>query len=169
MSMRAKLIRGLLSAAALLLVSQAAVAQIGLQIERVAGGSVTVGANVVFDTIVYSAGNVSYNNATGVITFNSAGRYLFNWWVAYQLVDASNPAATLALSSSQGDFLGGSSVSPSGQVVGMGIIDVSAAPVTVSLVNGSPGTLFYASSTPLKATLIVTEQLPPAPTPTPPP
>jgi len=49
---------------------------IALQIEKSTTGSVGVGSNVVFDTTVYSAGNISYNNATGVITFNEAGRYV---------------------------------------------------------------------------------------------
>lgn len=156
-----RLIRGLLAAVALLLLSRAAPAQIALQIERAAGGSAAITANIVFDTVVYSAGNISYNTLTGVITFNQAGRYLMNWWVAYQLVDAANTTAVLALSSSQGDFLEGNSVSPSGQVVGMGIVDVVSAPVTVSLLNASAGTLHYAAAAPLKATLIVAQQNPP--------
>lgn len=163
MSRTAKMMRGVLSAVALLLASQAAPAQVALQVERVAGGTAAASANAIFDTIVYSAGNVSYNSVTGVITFNESGRYIINWWVAYQLVDADNPVAVLAISSSQGDFLEGNSVSPSGQVVGMGIVDVVSAPVTVSLVNASTGTLHYASTVPLKATLIVAEQPPPAP------
>lgn len=162
----AKRMRTALAAVALVLVSQGAQAQIGLQIERSASGSVAQGANAIADSIVYSAGNISYNPATGVITFNESGRFLLNWWVAYQLVDAANTTATLALSSSQGDFLEGNSVSPSGQVVGMGIIEVAAAPVTLSLVNASAGTLYFAAAAPVKMTLIVTQQLPPA---TPPP
>jgi len=161
--MKSKPLRSLLAGIALLLVSQAASAQIALQIERTTSGSVVIGANAIFDSIIFSAGNVSYNPATGVITFNQAGRFIINWWVAYQLIDNANTTAVLAISSSQGDFLEGNSVSPSGQVVGMGIVEVAAAPVTISLVNASAGTLHYAGSAPLKATLILTEQSPPAP------
>jgi hypothetical protein len=57
---------------------------IALQIERSTSGSVSVGSNVIFNTVVYSAGNISYNSVTGVITFNEAGRYVINWWAATQ-------------------------------------------------------------------------------------
>jgi hypothetical protein len=40
---------------------------IALQIERIAAGTVASGSNVIFDTTVFSAGNISYNNLTGVI------------------------------------------------------------------------------------------------------
>jgi hypothetical protein len=53
---------------------------IALQIELLASGLVNVGSNVIFDTVVYSAGNIIYNSVTGVITFNEAGRYALNWW-----------------------------------------------------------------------------------------
>ena len=152
---------GLLAGVALLLASQTAAAQVALQVERTTTGSANTGSNVVFDTTVFSAGNVSYNSATGVITFNQAGRYIINWWVAYQLVDSATPIAVLALSSSQGDFLEGNSVSPSGQVVGMGIVEVVSAPVTVSLVNASTGAIHYAASAALKATLMITQHATP--------
>ena len=58
------------------------VSNIALQIERQAAGTVSANANVIFDTIVYSDGNVSYDASAGVITFNEAGRYVINWWVA---------------------------------------------------------------------------------------
>ena len=40
---------------------------IALQIERSSAGSVVVGEPVIFETTVYSAGNISYNSATGTI------------------------------------------------------------------------------------------------------
>ena len=46
---------------------------IALQVERLAAGTITVGSPVVFDNVVYSAGNITYNAVTGVITFNEAG------------------------------------------------------------------------------------------------
>ncbi|WP_330389787.1 hypothetical protein, partial [Cellulosilyticum sp. I15G10I2] len=62
---------------------------IALQVERLAAGTVVSGGNVIFDTTVYSAGNISYNALTGVITFNEAGRYVLDWWVATQSVQTS--------------------------------------------------------------------------------
>ena len=53
---------------------------IALQIELLAAGLVPVAGNVVFDSVVYSNGNISYNSVTGVITFNETGRYVLDWW-----------------------------------------------------------------------------------------
>jgi hypothetical protein len=105
---------------------------ITLQIERLAAGSVASGGNVIFDTTVYSSGNIGYNAATGVITFNEAGRYAVNWWVATQSSASAN-GAVFALSSSQGDFLEGNSPVKTTEVAGIGIIDVAAPPVTAAL------------------------------------
>lgn len=109
---------------------------IALQIERLATGSVAVGSNVIFDNVVYSAGNISYNPATGVITFNEAGRYEINWWVA-TLSSTSTNGAVFAISSSQGDLIVGNSPIKTGEVVGVSIVNVAVAPVTVSLKNSS--------------------------------
>lgn len=131
-------------------------ANIALQVERLASGSVATGANVVFDTTVFSAGNIVYDPGTGLITFNEAGRYLVEWWVATQSAPAST-GAIFAISSSQGDFLEGNSPAKTGQVEGVGIIEVVSAPIAFSLVNASPATFSYASAVPVKATLVVVE------------
>jgi hypothetical protein len=80
-------------------------------------------------------------------TFQEAGRYVMNWWVATQTADAAN-SAIFALYSSP---------IKTGKVVVMGIIDVAVAPVTVSLVNAGPGTVYYASGLPLTATLMIVQ------------
>ncbi len=129
---------------------------IALQIERTIAGSVAVGSNVVFDSIVYSDGNITYNSGTGVITFNESGRYVINWWVATQSSLSTN-GIVFALSSSQGDFLEGNSPIKTDEVTGVSIIDVAAAPVTVSLVNASTSAVSYATMVPLKATLVIVE------------
>ncbi|MFU0832875.1 MAG: Collagen triple helix repeat protein [Oscillospiraceae bacterium] len=127
-----------------------------LQIERSTNGSVAIGDNVIFDTTVYLAGDVTYNNATGVITLTKAGRYSLNWWVATQS-SLTNNGVTFALSSSQGDFMEGSSPLKMDEISGIGIINVVTAPVTVSLVNAGSAEVFYATNVPLKATLTVIE------------
>jgi len=129
---------------------------IALQIVRAASGSVAVGANVLFDSIVFSAGNISYNAATGVITFNEAGRYVINWWVATQS-SASTNGTVFALSTSQGDFLEGTSATKTGEVSGIGIIEIAAAPVTMALVNASTAEFFLPSTVPLKAALMIVQ------------
>ncbi len=44
-----------------------------------------------------------------------------------------------------------------GEAVGIGIIDIAAIPITVSLVNAGVSTLFYSSTVPLTAALAVVE------------
>jgi hypothetical protein len=129
---------------------------IALQIELQSAGMVTVGGNVLFDSIVSSDGNIAYDSSTGVITFNETGRYVINWWVTTQ-ASASANGIVFALSSSQGDFLVGNSPNKTGEVYGAGIVTVTAAPVTLSLVNSSTATFYYPVQVPLKAALIVTE------------
>lgn len=59
-------------------------ATIGLQLQRLIGGTVAPSTNVIFDTVVNSFGLVSYNALTGDITIAKTGRYLDNWWVTTQ-------------------------------------------------------------------------------------
>ena len=127
-----------------------------LQIELNTATSVASNANVPFDTIVYSAGGISYNPATGVITFLEAGRFVIDWWLATQSSQSTN-GASFALSSSQGDFLEGNSPIKTGEVYGIGIVDVTTAPVTLSLVNISNAPIFFATQVPLKGTLVIVE------------
>lgn len=129
---------------------------VALQIEMSALASTAAGANVIFNTVVYTSGNISYNSGTGVITFQEAGRYAINWWAATQSSLSANGIA-FTLSSSQGDALIGNSPIKTGEVFGTGIIDIVAPPVTVSLINTSAAAIFYSSIVPLKASLIVLE------------
>ncbi len=91
---------------------------------------------------------------TGVITFNEAGRYILNWWVAAQSSQSVN-GAVFAFSSSQNDFLEGNSPLKTGEVVGTGILEVVAAPVTAWLVNASTAEYYYSAYVPIKATLVI--------------
>ncbi|HMM23037.1 MAG TPA: hypothetical protein PKA10_20200 [Selenomonadales bacterium] len=127
---------------------------ITLQIALQSPGMVASGGNVLFDTVVYSDGTVDYDSATGVLTFSTTGRYIINWWVATQSSLSTN-GAVFALSSSQSDLIRGNSPVKTGTICGMGSIGVASAPVTVSLVNSSTATFYYAPQVPLKATLIV--------------
>ena len=117
-----------------------------LEVERVTHGSVANASNVIFDTVMYSYGNISYNSVTGVITFNTTGTYYCDWWVSFDNagVFADEVLATaFALSSSQGDFIVGANPLVAGQVIGNGIIEVVSAPVTLSLVNSSSHNVNY--------------------------
>lgn len=134
-----------------------------LQITRIPAGTVAAGNTVIFDTTVYAAGNISYNDTNGVLTLLAPGRYIINWWVALQSSTSTN-GAVFTLVSSQGDFLTGNSSVKTGQVYGDGIIDVTTAPVTVSLRNDSTGAFFFGTQIPLKASLVVVEDAAPATT-----
>ena len=106
---------------------------IALQIERTSDGTVDNNSNVLFDSTVYSSGNISYNPLTGTITINETGRFYIDWWVATQ----SSPntfGVIFAIVTSQGDFLIGNSPIKTTEVVGIGVIDVPEAPITLSLV-----------------------------------
>lgn len=127
---------------------------IALQIERTAAGMVAAGENVVFDTVAYVSGDISYNSTNGVITFNEAGRYLVNWWVTTQS-SASINGAIFALSTSEGQLLTGNSPVKKGEVCGTGIISASVAPVTASLINQSADAFYYAAQLPLAAGLVI--------------
>jgi len=124
-----------------------------LQVERLVAETVESNANVIFDSIVTSSGNISYDNATGVITIQEAGRYEFDWWVATQ-ASISTIGAGFALVSSQGDTIGNSPIK-TGEVVGVGVIEVATAPVTVALRNNSSAAIYYSTIVPVKASLAV--------------
>lgn len=129
---------------------------IALQIERLADGNVASGSSVIFDSVVYSSGNISYNAATGVITFNEVGRYVLDWWIAVQTATTPNSVIFAAVSS-QGDILEGNMPIKTGEVVGVGIVDVTVAPVTLNLNYIGAGTAIFASTVPVKATMVIIE------------
>ena len=127
-----------------------------LQLNRLAPGSVDIGSNVMFDNIMYSAGSIDYNFLTGVITLNEAGRYIFNWWIATQSSNTMH-GVIFTLISSNGVVLEGNSPVGTGQVMGVSIIFVTEAPVTVLLQNSGTAMAFYPHGLPVKASLVVYE------------
>ena len=94
---------------------------IALQLELSTGGAVAVENNVVFDTIVYQDGEISYDDQNGVIQFNEAGRYVINWWVASQAASSTN-GVVFAIRTDQGDLIG--TRLPKSEGCRFGIIDV---------------------------------------------
>ena len=128
---------------------------IALQIERQLDGIVGFAQNVIFNSTVFTAGNIMYNDATGIVTFMEAGRYTLNWWVATQ--SSVSQGAVFSLISSQGESISGASPIKTGEVTGFGIIEVSSAPVTVSLVNSGSADFYYSPIVPVKAALMIVE------------
>ena len=129
---------------------------IALQIQRTVSGSVTISANVIFDTASYASGNIAYDPATGIITLFQPGRYVINWWVAVQSSLSQN-GIVFALSSSQGDYLPGNSPIKTDEVSGIGIIETSSSPTTLTLANASTSTVYYSPIVPITAVLILVE------------
>lgn len=125
-----------------------------LQLERLADGSIDVNANVLYDSIVVISNSISYDSGTGIITLLQPGRYEFDWWVATQSSRSLNGVG-FALVSSQGDILVGNSPIKTGEVVGIGIIVVTEAPVTVELRNNSTESVYYPTIVPVKSSLVV--------------
>lgn len=130
---------------------------IALQVSRTTAGTVNSGTEVVFNIIDFSAGNISYNPITGVITFNETGRYFVDWWVASQATVSTN-SVIFSLVSSQGDMIKGASPVKTGQLSGLGIIDVGSVPVTLKLVNQSNSHVTLSQIVPVKASLIIEQE-----------
>jgi hypothetical protein len=131
--------------------------RIALQIQRRAAGTTAAGANVIFDTIVYSFGNISYDSLSGVITLLEPGQYAVVWWVAAQSSQSAN-GAVFALATSQGNLLAGNSPIKTGEVFGAGVFEVGSAPVTAALVNESTAGVCYSVQVPLKAALVILQE-----------
>ena len=129
--------------------------------------SVSSGANVVFDTVVYSSGNISYNSVTGVITFQEAGQYNIAWQVSVDGLaslplnydpQVTPPFVSFALSSSQGDLFTAALPTHIGSISSTAIIEVVVAPVTLSLLHTSQDwAAVLSSAASPKATLHVTK------------
>lgn len=127
---------------------------ITLQISRIAPGTVPGGSAVLFDTVDSVSGVVSYNVQTGLITIGKNGSYSVLWWAASQS-SIGTEGVVFQLIPSEGRVQTGNSPSKSGEICGMGILDVTAAPVTLKLTNASGGPVYLASSVPVKAALTV--------------
>ena len=127
-----------------------------LQISLRNPASTAAGENVLFDSTDYLSGGVSYNAATGEITFSEEGRFVVNWWLATQSAPLSS-GIVFTLCSSGGDDMPGSSPVKTGEVYGVGIIDVDEVPMTLSLVNAGASAVYFSSMVPIKGTLAVAQ------------
>ncbi|OQB13739.1 MAG: hypothetical protein BWY15_01588 [Firmicutes bacterium ADurb.Bin193] len=127
---------------------------ISLQIERLSPGCVAPGGNVVFESAVFSSGDIAYDSETGVITIGQPGRYVFDWWVATGCSCADE--AVFALSGGAEKPVIGNLPQKIGQVSGFAVFDVDTPPASISLVNCSRRAVSYSRDVPVKASLLVT-------------
>ena len=116
-----------------------------IELERLApqGEAVVVGVNgtLVFDTLASSSGTqISYDDATGIITFQEAGYYYMDWYIAPQFgltTDGSNWAIQTTIG---GLSIIGSSHTKVSVTTGFGLINAQAGE-TARLVNISDGAI----------------------------
>ena len=130
-----------------------------LQLERTTAGSIASGAALAFDTVLLSSGSaISYDAATptGIITFNTAGVYFINWFVAQQ-TGLSTDGSNFAIVTSPDNLpdLRGSSHVKISPASGFAIVNITAAGQTVTLVNKSAYGATLSSATQAKAGLAV--------------
>ena len=106
-----------------------------LQRERTLTDAIPVNGNVTFDNSLSAAGSISYDDATGTITFGHKGVYYVSWFVAQQTglaIDGSN----FAIVREDGQEIIGSShvkIAPSS---GFAVINAEVG-YTINLVNKS--------------------------------
>jgi len=115
---------------------------------------VPVGGVVAFDSIVSSEGTMIGYDMAGTITFNDAGYYYIDWYVAPQFgltTDGSNWAIQTAISGLE--FIGSSHTKVS-TTIGFAILNAQAGE-TVQLVNVSDGAIALSQAVVSKAGLIV--------------
>ncbi|WP_101696983.1 BclA C-terminal domain-containing protein [Clostridium minihomine] len=116
--------------------------------------------NVLFDTTLYTTGNINYNSNTGIITITRPGRYIIHWWLSTQ-ASLSNVGASFALVSSDGEMRIAASPLKISEVYGFGIFTVESElkPLEVSLKNIAPQPFYFNQQAPLQGSLLVTEDI----------
>lgn len=130
---------------------------IALQIECTDPGNIAPEENVIFNIISHSAGNIAYDNTTGIITFQEAGKYVINWFAVIQSSNYPN-GVILAFTSPDGTGLTGNTNTKTGEVVGNGIIEITTVPASFMLKNTGSGNYYYSDVVPVKASLVITQE-----------
>lgn len=121
-----------------------------LYLAKNSSSTIPIGGAVIFDTVMFDTGGISYSPLTGVVTFNQKGVYRINWWVASQTVGSSAAPVITLVATGGGNYTGDSPLQQ-GVITGMGIFNVTSAPATLTLYNLSSGDLSLTSSIPVKA------------------
>ncbi len=116
-----------------------------LQLQNNNNASVLNNNNVIFDETITMSGNISYDNATGVITISENGIYVIDWCLATQTTSAS-PGIVFKLVSDKGHDFDSNSQDKAGSMSGIAVLSVNEAPIHVSLINTSNATVFFSST-----------------------
>lgn len=108
-------------------------------------GSIADDAPIAFDTVdLNNANGISYSATSGTYTFQNAGTYLVNWWVALQCTQTVTQIA-FAVSVNGTDVSAAYADVGDGQVSGTALIQITSAPATVQLLNVSGGAVTLAA------------------------
>lgn len=128
--------------------------QTSLQAERLAAGFIQAGANVIFDSPIYSEGAISYDSATGEITINQIGTFVIQWLISVQ-ASFSTIGSVFGVQAADGGTIIGNSPIKTGETVGFAVVRVDTTPVVVTLVNESAAVVWYSAVTPIKSSIVV--------------
>ncbi len=126
-----------------------------IQVELDSATSVTNTSNVIFNTVQNSVGtNISYNTTTGEFTISGEENYYVSWWIATNGASSSSTVEfELRLDGTRTATSG--SLYTQGIISGDAIVTVSTAPGTLTLINNSADTVFFAGLS-IQATLVIT-------------
>ncbi|MDD4839847.1 MAG: hypothetical protein PHE93_04165 [Clostridia bacterium] len=124
-----------------------------LYITKINADTITSDA-VVFENIMFREGNIAYDTSTGIITLNQAGVYNINWWIALQTAKNSGGVA-FSLVSSTGENIISNSPTKTGELNGLGVINVTTPPVNLTLRGANSGAAYLSDTVPIKAMLAI--------------
>lgn len=125
-----------------------------LQAERLAAGSIQAGANVIFDTPLFTEGTITYDSTTGEISINQIGTFVIQWLMSVQASVSTIGSVFGVHISGEGTVIGNSPIK-TGQTVGFAVVRVDTTPVVVTLVNESDAKVWYSAVTPIKSSIVV--------------
>ena len=128
-----------------------------IQLERLepaSGGVIPENSPLIFDTVVSLEGaQMSYDISTGIITFNEAGYYYVDWYVAPQFGMTTNGSNWAIKTTISQMMIIGSSHTKVSATTGFAILNVEANE-TVQLINVSDGDLSLSQAVKSKAGLV---------------
>ena len=124
------------------------------RLEPASGGVITENSPLIFDTVVSLEGaQMSYDVSTGIITFNEAGYYYVDWYVAPQFGMTTNGSNWAIKTTISQMMIVGSSHTKVSSTTGFAILNVEANE-TVQLINVSDGALSLSQAVKSKAGLV---------------
>jgi len=109
-----------------------------LQLERTTGGSIEPESNIVFDNEIRNSGDFDYDDTTGIITCNTTGDFIVNWFVVQQ-TGLSKTGGNFTLQTSFEDSItnefGSSSHFKVAPTSGFAVISIADVGETIQLIN----------------------------------